>query len=217
MTTFDVDGTPTAAYLALPPGGGPAPGVLVLHAWWGLTATVIDACDRLAAAGFVALAPDLFAGQTADTAAGAEALAGRFGGDAAYPAVDAAAAALAGHSAVRGPRVGVVGFSFGAAYAIDAMVRQPEAVSAVVAYYGTSGTGDFAAARAAFLGHFATDDPFEPAAAVDVLERAVAGLDATVYRYAAKHWFAEPDRPEYQPAAAELAWARTVAFLRRHG
>ena len=62
------------AYLAVPEGGT-GPGVLVLHAWWGLTPDFSGVCDRLAAAGFVALAPELYAGgATATTIAEAEAL-----------------------------------------------------------------------------------------------------------------------------------------------
>src|SRR5918997_5828135 len=62
------------AYLAVPESGAGA-GVLVLHAWWGLTAVFTDVCDRLAAEGLVALAPSLFPGEaTAATIAEAEVL-----------------------------------------------------------------------------------------------------------------------------------------------
>ena len=61
------------SYLAVPAAGS-GPGVLVLHAWWGLTPFITGLCDRLAEAGFVALAPDLFDGRTAATPAEAEAL-----------------------------------------------------------------------------------------------------------------------------------------------
>src|SRR5918911_3967646 len=60
-------------FLAVPPTGA-GPGVLVLHAWWGLNDTIRAVCTRLAEAGFVAFAPDLYHGKVADTIADAEAL-----------------------------------------------------------------------------------------------------------------------------------------------
>src|SRR2546421_5603523 len=70
MREFQADGRTISAYLA-EPSHGSGPGVLVLHAWWGLTEPFRQVCDRLAEAGFVALAPDLYRGKT--TAAGEEA------------------------------------------------------------------------------------------------------------------------------------------------
>ena len=201
---------------ALPPGGT-GPGVLVLHAWWGLTPTFTATADRLAAAGFVAFAPDLFGGRTATTVADAEALTGGQESAAVATSVARAVAAVAGHPAVRGAGVGVVGFSFGAAFAIEASIRNADQVAAVALYYGTAGNVDFAPARASFLGHFATRDPYEPEEAVLGLERSLAraGREFAIHRYGAGHWFVESDRPEYQPTDAELAWGRTVDFLRR--
>ena len=60
-------------FLAVPPTAK-GPGVLVLHAWWGLNDTIKAFCTRLAEAGFVAFAPDLYHGQVADTIADAEPL-----------------------------------------------------------------------------------------------------------------------------------------------
>jgi carboxymethylenebutenolidase len=204
------------AYRAVPAIGS-GPGVLVLHAWWGLTPMFAGACDRLAAAGFVALAPDLFGGRTAATIPDAERLA-----DGSYPAtVQAAALAaldrLRGDPAVADGPLGVVGFSFGAAWALELGARRPDEVAAVVAFYGTWDGPDFAASRAAYLGHFAEHDDFEPLAGVRALEETIraAGREATFHAYpGARHWFVEPDRPEYDAAAADLAWERTLAFLR---
>src|SRR5256885_4742453 len=73
MREFQVDGRTISAYLA-EPSHGSGPGVLVLHAWWGLTEPFRHICDRLAEAGFVALAPDLYRGKTATTVEEAQAL-----------------------------------------------------------------------------------------------------------------------------------------------
>ncbi len=204
-------------YLALPPAGG-GPGVLVLHAWWGLTGPFLDLCDRLAGAGFVALAPDLYRGRKAGTIDEAQELLGRR--DSKQMTADAlgAVALLRGHQAVRGEGLGAVGFSLGAAWAIlVATEYRPDDFAAVVIFYG-SGEGDFARSRAAFLGHFAPGDEWEPDEGVAALEGAIraAGKEVTFHRYpGAGHWFFEEDRPDaYDAAAASLAWERTVAFLR---
>jgi carboxymethylenebutenolidase len=85
-----------------------------------------------------------------------------------------------------------------------------------VLFYG-SGHDTFAQARAAYLGHFAEHDPYEPPANAQALEAALnqAGRRVTVHLYAGVgHWFFEPDQAAYNEAAARLAWDRTLAFLR---
>ncbi|HET7093438.1 MAG TPA: dienelactone hydrolase family protein, partial [Thermomicrobiales bacterium] len=126
------------AYLAMPESGS-GPGVLVLHAWWGLTSAFTDICDRLAAAGSVALAPSLYAGgPTAATIAEAEALQNLHDEAAeAEPAMLAAIDTLRGLPAVDGERIGVIGFSMGAYWALEASRARPDGVGAVVAVYGT--------------------------------------------------------------------------------
>jgi carboxymethylenebutenolidase len=111
----------------------------------------------------------------------------------------------------------VIGFSLGAFYALDFSASDPETVRAVVLFYGT-GPIDASKSRAAYLGHFADDDLFEARSDVDSLEQTLrrAGRPVTFYHYPGTgHWFFEPDRAgAYNPAAAELAWERTLNFLR---
>ena len=111
----------------------------------------------------------------------------------------------------------VIGFSLGAYYALDLAAADPEHIRSVVIFYGTGG-GDFSSSRAAYLGHFAENDEFEPQSNVDDLEESLrrAGRPVTFYRYSGTgHWFFEPDRPQaYNQAAASLAWDRTLAFLK---
>lgn len=201
--------------LALPASGAGA-GVLVLHPWWGLNATIRALCARLAAAGFVAFAPDLYHGQVAATIAGAEALAGALDAEVAQAEVAAAAAFLRAQPAVTTPALAVIGFSLGAYFALELSVAAPELVRAVVIFYGT-GPGDFSQAQARYLGHFADDDPYEPPDAVAALESDLraAGRPVSFHHYAGTgHWFFEPDRTDaFEPGAAALAWARTLAFL----
>ena len=202
-------------YLAAPAGGGP--GVLVLHAWWGLNDTFRSVCDRLAEAGYVAFAPDLFRGRIAKTIDEAQELAGT--AETEWTEHIHAAASEAVDFLVRrssGPRIGVIGFSFGAAWASVLAAMRPANVAAVVLFYGAYAP-DLAPATAAFLGHFAENDPYEPREGMQELEAALKALGrpATFHIYeGTTHWFFEPDRPEaYDAAAAQLAWERTLAFL----
>ncbi|HEY3523171.1 MAG TPA: dienelactone hydrolase family protein, partial [Candidatus Limnocylindrales bacterium] len=117
-----------------------------------------------------------------------------------------------------GRGIGIVAFSFGCGFALE-LAAAGNDVDAVVLHYGTGGELDWSRTRAAFLGHFAADDPFEPPDAVEALRAALerAGRDVRFETYpGAKHWFAEPDRPEHDERAAGVAWDRTVAFLREN-
>jgi carboxymethylenebutenolidase len=212
--TFDLplNGATTQAYLAAPEAGGP--GVLVLHAWWGLTPVFKRLCHRLAAEGFVALAPDLHCGKTANTIEEAEALMNQRDSARMQEAVVAAAKVLREKT---GKPIGVIGFSMGAAWAITlATDVAPEDVQACVLIYG-NGEGEFSRSRASFLGHFAVNDEWEPDEYVRMTEAALrqAGRPVTFYHYdGVSHWFCEDDKPQYNAEAAALVWDRTIAFLR---
>ena len=206
-------------YLAVP-STGTGPNVLVLHAWWGLNDTIKAFCTRLADSGFVAFAPDLYHGKVADNIADAETLGSALDANHLQAKAEIAEATRflderAGQSD-RG--LAVIGFSLGAYYALDLASAEPERIRSVVIFYGT-GPADFSSSKAAYLGHFAENDEFEPPPNVDYLEAALrdAGRPVTFYRYpGAGHWFFEPDRSDaFNQAAASLAWDRTLAFLRR--
>ena len=214
-TTFQAGTTTTAGYLALPERGH-GPGVLVLHAWWGLTAPIVTLCERLAQGGFVAFAPDLNAGRTAATIADAEALMKARDRRATSAAADGALAYLHAHPAVAGEQLGVIGFSMGGSMALDLASDHPDQVNAAVVFYGT-GSADFTAARAAYLAHYGDHDAWEPDDEVQSMlaDIRAAGREVTLHVYpGVSHWFFESDRPEYDPRAADLAWERTRAFLR---
>ena len=209
-------------FLALPPSGK-GPGVLVLHAWWGLNDTIKAFCTRLAGSGFVAFAPDLYHGKVADTIPDAEVLGGAIDANHLQAEAEVADAALfLGERAERSDRgLAVVGFSLGGYYAVVLSAAYPELIRSVVLFYGTIGTMpvDLSTSKAAYLGHFAGNDQYETQSNVDSLEQGLkhAGRPVNFYRYSgAGHWFFEPDRPQaYDQAAASLAWDRTLAFLNR--
>lgn len=174
----------------------------------------------MAAAGFVAFAPDLYHGKLTANIADAESLS-----SALLRNIDQARADLAAATRFLNERAGqpdrglaVIGFSLGAFLALDLAVTNPAHIHSVVVFYGTR-PGDYSDSRAAYLGHFAETDEFEPRANVDSLEATLrnAGRSVTFYRYSGtRHWFFEPDRlPAYDQAAASLAWDRTLACLKR--
>jgi carboxymethylenebutenolidase len=206
-------------YLALPQTGN-GPGVLVLHAWWGLNNTMKAFCTRLAQSGFVAFAPDLYHGKVAEDIADAETLGKALDANHLQAKAEIAEATmfLNERSGQAGRGLAVIGFSLGAYYALDLAAADPEHIRSVVIFYGTGG-GDYSSSRAAYLGHFAENDEFESQSNVDELEESLrrAGRPVTFYRYSGTgHWFFEPDRSQaYNQAAASLAWDRTLAFLRR--
>ncbi len=207
-------------YLAELPGGGDP--VLVLHAWWGLNDTIKTFCDRLATEGFVVFAPDLYHGKVVDTIPDAQAAVNALesseqGFQQAQATVGEAATFLSRRAGDGRRRLAVVAFSMGVPYALGLAAAAPDLVRKVVLFYGTA-DADFDAARAAYLGHYAADDPYEPREYVDGLEAAIraAGRPVTFHHYPnTGHWFFEPDRADaYNGDAADLAWERTVAFLK---
>lgn len=204
-------------YLAIP-DSGTGPGILVLHAWWGLNQFFKDLCDRLAAEGFVALAPDLLEGQVADTIEDAERQLAGADPDGLAHLTRSSLWTLRELPITPDAPVGVIGFSMGASMALWLSARVPEAVAATTVFYGAQDI-DFKDARSAYLGHFAEADPWVDDDGLALLEAELRldELDVDFHRYPGTgHWFFERDRPEYDAAAAALAWDRTLAFFRQH-
>ncbi len=201
-------------YLALPEGGS-GPGILVLHAWWGLTEHVRHVCDLLADEGYVALAPDLFDGRIeSEIDAAEEGLAKAYANELAHVTRSSLAALRSMAHTPDGP-VGVLGWSMGASMALWLAARVPGDVAATAVYYGGQDI-DMEDARCAFLGHYAETDAYVDDDSLVLLESELHldGLDVEFHRYpGTSHWFAEPDRPEHDPAAAALAWDRTLDFF----
>jgi carboxymethylenebutenolidase len=213
MTLHQPDG-----FLALP-HSGKGPGILVLHAWWGLNNTIKAFCTHLAESGFVAFAPDLYHGKIADTITEAEKLSTALDANQAQARkdiIDAKKFLIERDSQPLG-NLAVIGFSLGAYYALDLAASDPENIRSVVVFYGT-GPVDFSRSKAAFLGHFAEKDEYEPQSNIDSLDEALqkAGRPVTLYQYSGTgHWFFEPDRLQaYNQEAANLAWERTLSFLK---
>lgn len=209
------DGERTRGYWA---EAGPArPGVVVIQEWWGLNAHICSIADRFAAAGFSALAPDLYRGRIASSADEASHMMdGLDFADATHQDLAGAVAFLG----ARCPKVGVTGFCMGGALTIAAAVHVP-GVAAAVCFYGIPPAefADPARIRIPFQGHFARRDDWCTPDRVQALEHTLRASPAEVdiHRYEADHAFFNKTRPEvYDVACAEQAWARSVAFLARH-
>lgn len=201
-------------YLARP-AGPPAGAVLLVHPWWGANAFITRLADRLAAEGFLVSAPDYYEGRIARTEAAAESLRDALDMARARWIVGGALRDLASLATVEPD---VVCLSLGCQLALAAATDAPELVGGMVLFYGT-GEGDFSRLSSPVLGHFAADDPFEPrdwvAAFRDSLSAGGAAVVFETYP-GTGHWFFEDDRPgHFDAAAAELAWRRTLDFLRR--
>jgi carboxymethylenebutenolidase len=200
------------------PASGTGKGVLVLHAWWGLNDTIKDLCTRLAHEGFVAFAPDLFHGKVATTIEGAQAQTRAADHDLIRADLAEAITFLKKRSGGTDDGIAVIGFSFGAYYAFEVSISTPDSIQSVVVFYG-AGPTDFSGSQASYVGHFAETDPYEPQEYVDATEEGIrqAGRPVTFYQYPnTGHWFFEPDRTDaYNAEAAELAWERTLEFLKQ--
>jgi carboxymethylenebutenolidase len=217
------DGQSVEGYLA-EPSASAAPGVVVLQEWWGVNEQIRGVADRFAAAGYVALVPDLYRGKSTVEAAEAEHLMTNLNfGDAAGQDVRGAVQYLKSRCA----KVGVTGFCMGGALTLLAAVNVPEADAAVV-WYGFPPLEyiDASKIKMPMLGHYAIDDVPFPIDKVDELEGKLraARVDFEFHRYAAKHAFANETQvganklpiTEYNAEAAALAWTRTLGFFERH-
>jgi carboxymethylenebutenolidase len=218
MIEFPSNGSADQGYLAVPPGGS-GPGVVVIQEWWGLVPHIKDVCDRFAAAGFVALAPDLYRGKQVSEPdeAGKEMMAlqlDRAGKDMSGAVDEVRRRSGRDH-------IGVVGFCMGGGLALVLATQRPDAISACVAFYGVipwpDAQPDYAQMSAAVLAHTAElDDFFGPDAAKALETQLKAlGVSTEFHLYAGTdHAFFNDTRPEVHNAeASALAWERTIDFL----
>jgi len=203
--------------LALPRSGS-GPGLLLVHAWWGLNDFFKTLATRFAEAGFVTLAPDYYSGQVAKTAETAKALREKTNLKNTEKLLNKAVDFLKAHPAVHTKRIGVVGFSLGARLALAIARSKAQDVGAVVVYYGVAG-GEFTGFKIPVQGHFAENDEWGagPEAVRKLRDRLVVGegkVDFNTYPQTT-HWFFEENATQaYNAQAATLAFNRTLAFLR---
>jgi carboxymethylenebutenolidase len=218
---FQANGTTAPGYLAVPESGK-GPGVVVLQEWWGVDDSVKRIVDRFAEEGFVALAPDLYRGETTDQPSEAEQKMMALSMDQAEKDMRGAVDFIADHEAYDGSGIGSVGFCLGGGLAVWSATANDK-VDAVVTYYYVlpHGKPDFTKVQAPVQGHFGTNDDFVSVDDAKALEQELndAGADAKFEFYeGAGHAFAnDHDRlGTYDENHAEEAWRKTVDFFKRH-
>ena len=218
MVEFKSNGGQTAGYLAVPDAGR-GPGVVVIQEWWGLVPHIRDVCDRFAAAGFVALAPDLYHGRSTTSPDEAGKLMMALDIDQAEKDLRGAINYLLAYSSVTSARVGTVGFCMGGALSLYAATKN-EQVGACVVFYGghPAVKPDLENLHAPVLGIYAGNDKSVTPDSVRQLEARLKALGkrAEMHIYPdTEHAFFNDDRPEvYDAEAAADAWRRTVEFPR---
>jgi carboxymethylenebutenolidase len=209
----------THGYLATP-AAEQGPGVIVLQEWWGVEDHIRSVCDRLAAEGFYALAPDLYAGETTAQPSEAEQKMMALSMDKVEPQMCGAAEHLATLAGVEGAGVGAIGFCLGGGLAVWAAANCPQ-ITATVSYYYVMphGKPDFSNIKGPVLGHFGTADEFVSRDEAKALETELsdAGVEVTFHYYegAGHAFFNDTDRlGTYDAEAARSSWERSVSFLR---
>ena len=205
-------------YLAAPKSGHRG-AVLVLHSWWGLNRFFRRLCDRFAAKGFVALAPDLYDGSVAGTIAEAKKLRAEVTASRREPAYKYLIRMIGElRKETRADDIGVVGFSMGGHWAYWLAQRSDLPIVATVTFYAAR-SADYSKSRSSFLAHFAETDEWVSPAGLRKLEKSFfkAGRAFECHTYPGTgHWFFEEDRADaFKPDAAALAWTRTIDFLKR--
>jgi carboxymethylenebutenolidase len=219
VTFTSKNGDTVGGALGLPAGDGKAPAVVVVQEWWGLNEQIKGTVDRLAAEGFLVLAPDLYRGEIVDLkdATKASKMMNELDGKRALADIEGAVAYLREHERGNG-KVAITGFCMGGAYTL-ASACTIRGLAAAVPFYGIPPKADYAKIEAPVLFHVAKHDGWvTPEAAAKVADAVkAAGGDITVELYDADHAFMNEKRPEvFSPDASALAWQRTVAFLRQH-
>ncbi len=223
MIEFAANGSTARGYLAVPDAGSGA-GVIVLQEWWGLVPQIAAVCDRLAAEGFVALAPDLYHGEMAEHTEMDKAgeLMNGLPPERAARDMSAAITHLLGLDATTGEAVGVVGFCMGGMLTLLITAQEGDRVAAAAPFYGAplgDGGPDWSGLTAKVEGHFAETDDFFPPEAVIALEGELQamGKDVTFHVYPGTgHAFTNEENPlgTYDPDVTATAWGRTLDLLR---
>lgn len=220
---FRSNGNVASGYLVTPSSGS-GPGVLVIQEWWGLDSGIKEMADRLGAAGFVALAPDLYHGGLAghDEMDKAAHLMQSLPPERAGRDMSGAVDYLASHTAVIGKGIGVVGFCMGGMLSFIIAANRPDKVKAVVPFYGFPQgemEPDWSKLTASINGHMAEHDDFFPPAAARALEAKLTGMGKNVtltVHPGTGHAFMGPHNAlgTLNATLAAEIWPKAVSFLR---
>jgi carboxymethylenebutenolidase len=211
------DGKTADGYFA-PAGAAHAPGVVVIQEWWGVQDQIRGLVDRLALAGYNALAPDLYSGIVVPyhdrDAAGRQMNSLDF-----LDATDQSVRGAAQFLASADVKVAIAGFCMGGAVSVLAACRVSEFACAVP-FYGIppESVAKAADVKIPMQCHFANTDDWCTPEAVDKFEADLkaAGKDFELYRYDAEHGFVNEQRNPHSHGQAEIAWGRMLQYLKKH-
>lgn len=216
-----VDGAAVNGYFARPKDRPHAPGLIVIHEWWGLNDNIRMMADKFAGLGYQALAVDLYGGKSTDTPDGAMALVKQVGAapQAALANLEQAYTFLA--EKMKTPRVGVIGWCFGGGWSMQTALLLPDKIDATVIYYGRLVTdpAKLEPVKGPILGFFGGLDTSIPQSDIDAFQATLKKLGKSVEVHVypdAHHAFANPSGTRYNAAAADDAWKHTVSFLNEH-
>ena len=212
----DIDLKGTKAYLSLPKGEGPFPAIVVIHEWWGLNNNVKHWADRLASAGWAALAIDLYGGVVATDRDTAMTAMKAVDDTKAKATIRAGLDYLGSDPKIHASKKVVIGWCFGGGWSLQTALANPDVDGAII-YYGQLETdpAKLATTKARILGIFGTRDKGIPPAKVAEFEGALkqAGIKEEIHSYDAEHAFANPSNPIYDETSAADAWRHVLAFL----
>jgi carboxymethylenebutenolidase len=208
------DGTEAKGYLAT--ATEPKGSVVVLQEWWGLNDQIKGVADRFAAAGYTALAPDLYEGRVTQDADEASHM--MTGLDWTGASEQDTRGAVQYLKAKTGTKTAVMGFCMGGALTIIAGVKVPEC-DACVCFYGIppKEAADPTKIAVPFQAHFATKDDWCTPQAVEQLRKDMAGVKSPVdiHEYDGEHGFFNETREVFNRNAADVSWERTISFLNK--
>jgi carboxymethylenebutenolidase len=218
--TFPSNGTEAHGYLAKPPSGS-GPGLVVIQEWWGLDDHMADMVDRFAAEGFVALAPDLFGGTVAHDSDEAGKLLAKLPVDRAARDLAGAVDYLLADEAVTSSTVGTVGYCMGGGFVLLLAAQEGRKIGAAVPFYGVGPAvpDTYRSVTAPIQGHYGEQDEMYPVDQAHDLEQQIRDESqgsVEFFYYPAGHAF-HNDKDKlgtYDKESAELAWNRTLEFLR---
>ena len=208
------------AFVAWPAGAQAAPGIVVVHEWWGLNDQIRAVARRLSSQGYLAIVPDLYHGRVASDPMKAHELMRGLQEPEALGTLEAAVAWVRAQPRAAKSRVGVIGFCMGGGLAQDLALQDPGVAAAVMFYGGPETDPDkLAKLKGALQAHFGVEDEGIPMKRVEEFRAAFqkAGRSAEIFTYpGAGHAFMHEGLPSYRPDAARQAWARTLAFFQKH-
>jgi len=199
------------------PAAAKAPGLLLIHEWWGLNDEMRDVAARMADAGFLALSVDLFEGEVAHEPTRARALMTGLDAAKATETMTGWAGWMRRDAGCNG-KVGALGFCMGGGWALNTALATP--LEAAVIFYGNcnKSAAELAPLKGPVQGHFGRLDQGIPVAVAEGFRAALktAGKPGEIHIYEANHAFARIGGPNFHAPSAELAWKRTFEFLQKN-